>query len=230
MSTVKGLSLAFLIPILLLSTCLSSYQVLKPKKGTDFKQVSVQIVTDRISGSGTIIRSSKSGSEFLTNAHVCNQLKESGGSVMIGDDRFEATDIKPWSKHDLCIVRIQEDLHIGVQVAAKAPELGDPIMVAGHPLAMPLVIQSGFASEVFNIAEGSGQELLLLTSVIVQPGSSGSGVFNAEGELIGVIEAFKFGHQRSEIGFGLAVPQSFVHLFVDQESKSMKWIEVPHDQ
>jgi hypothetical protein len=60
-----------------------------------------------------------------------------------------------------------------------------------------------------------------VVSNLIQPGSSGSGVFNQQGELIGVV----FAGASRDFSFGFIVPQEYVLDFV-KTAHNLAWVAV----
>lgn len=193
----------------------------------DLPKVSALLLMEKTSGSSTLVRSGPDGSDFLTNAHVCKGAKK-GGIVILDGKTYEMAAIKPSQHVDLCLVHVKEDLKRGIELADKSPKIGDEIMTGGYPLTLPIVIQKGFTSRILNIGTRAAPEPAMLTSILVQHGHSGTGVFDKEGKLVGVIQAYRPDKKSDTIGFGLAVPLRSTRIFMEKESPSMKWIAVPH--
>ena len=61
-----------------------------------------------------------------------------------------------------------------------------------------------------------------LVSATILPGSSGSAVFDENGEIAGLA----FASRSRELSYALIVPQSYVHKFVTEEAPKMEWTEV----
>jgi len=180
-------------------------------------------------GSGVIFKSSSSGSEILTNAHVCGLL-DNGGSVITSDKKLKVRKFVKSKMHDLCMVEVEGDLGINIKVAASALEVGDRIRVVGHPALLPVIVQEGIVSRKMEINVNMCHKndkkkcaevkkfMSQLTSALILPGSSGSPVFNESGELAGVVFAGE-----GELSFSFIVPQQYVEGFVHSEIEALKW-------
>lgn len=217
-----------LIAAIVLVLALPRTETIRPHSPSDLKKVIVQILSSETSGTGTILRSPSDGSEILTNRHVCLDSKRDGGLIISQKKRYRVVAIKPSPTSDLCLMKIEEDLYVEIVVSdSPAPE-GERVLMGGHPLSMPMVVQEGFAFQVINMSDDPmKQEFGLLTSVLVQPGHSGSGLFDSKGELVGVMEAFRNPAQNDSIGFGIAVPQQYIKRFLQKEAPKAQWIKVP---
>lgn len=192
-----------------------------PLKPRDFLRTSAMVFFSSGGGSGVVVRSSQEGSDILTNNHVCIHAAEGGEKVRVRDKFYNVISIKPWSKHDLCMIRIRENLGTSVEVAEEPPLFGDEVTVAGFPLLMPLIVGKGHVSGSYM----RRIEPATVVSALVQEGSSGSGVFNSKGQLVMVVFAIK--EESIPIGYGYAVPYPFVKQFVEVDSKVLPWVGVP---
>jgi len=200
--------------------------VLHPTQPGDLAKLSGYVLTAEASGSSTLIESGPGGSNFLTNEHVCKSATKKGSFIRLNGQRLVVTAIKP-SKHvDLCLMHVRENLGPHAEVAKRQPQVGDQIMVGGYPLNLPIVIQKGYTSSTIKV--GKRAEWMMLTSVIVQGGYSGTGVFDAEGKLVGVIAAYVPDKPKTDsMGFGLAVPLRIVQIFLNEEAPRSSWTKVP---
>lgn len=205
--------------------------------------VSVVRMDGRSGGSGVIMLSSVEQSFVLTNNHVCGVATHGGWIIRDNGDRHAVLAFKRSQMHDLCMIRVAGDLHAQTVVAGQAPELYDEAVVAGHPALYPTIITKGHFTHIVQIQViygfrpcteeemNSSQALFCilnggmplvktydsqLTSATIMPGSSGSAVYNAAGELSGLIFA-----GAGQLGYGFAVPYAYVKNFLDIELKNL---------
>jgi S1-C subfamily serine protease len=213
-----------------------------PQNQADYAKVSVMItaLNMRSGGTGVILDSRPGYSRILTNKHVCG-LIQVGGKVVTDDGKiYPINGYQVYKKHDLCLISVLKDLGVSVKVADKAPEIYSPSIVVGHPALLPTIITSGHFSQVRSIqivvgmlpCDGSeseddamscvfngGKPQIVecdaqVTSSTIMPGSSGSGVFNAKGELSGLIFA-----GMANLSYGMLVPWEYVHDFLTHLKK-----------
>lgn len=229
--------------ILSVMSLISNASVNQPVLYTELRNVSVMIVNKQMNsgGTGSILQSSKE-SLVLTNKHVC-QVVEAGGYVIKGKLKAKVVEYKEYTRHDLCIIKVNGNLGVSLKLSPMAPKNTETSMVSGYPRLMPNTITKGHFSDLINVQvmmdlrECTMEEMLTdmeciffggkavvqsfqaqHTSNLIQPGNSGSGVFNDKGELAGVVFAGS-----GEISWALIVPHSYVKDFVDNH-KSYDWI------
>lgn len=209
------------------------YEIVHPEKPADFRRISAMILTGTSSGSGIVLHSDPLGSDILTAQHVCIGAAKEGAYIWVERKKHVVVAIKPSANEDLCLMHTKDNLMVGTEVAELEPKFGDELRTAGHPLHMPLMYQQGWASESFNVLAGSPfKSYLMLTSVLVQPGQSGSGVFDASGRIVGILVSFKTAYPKMEgsketMGFGLSVLHSYIKLFVESEATNTQWTHIP---
>lgn len=98
--------------------------------------------------------------------------------------------IKTVSEHDLCLIKVKGKYDHVAKVALKKPEIGDMIFNIAVPEGIQfkdsLPIFTGIFSGTYENSKAIKSYLL---SIPASQGSSGSPVFNNEGEIIGIIYA-----------------------------------------
>ena len=158
----------------------------------------------RSGGSGNIIQSNKTGSYILTNRHVCGVI-ENGGNVKTNDNNiYPVYEYFLYDKHDLCLIHITENLKVNLKIANKKIRYID-VSISGHPALLPHIVSRGNVSSdsMIDVMVSSapcdtgdmdvscvlfGRKPVIkhytstLISALIMPGSSGSAVFNNEGE------------------------------------------------
>lgn len=223
--------------LLTLSLMFSATAFAGPKTVSELKETSVRIMNLEMSsgGTGSIFRSFDNASHILTNKHVCH-LIEQGGVVDYKGKQYLITHYKKFVDHDLCIVRVAVNLKQNLQIAEKIAKESSKTVVSGHPSLLPHIATVGHLSEKMEIellagvrpctadeikgdpmtcAFFGGYPIIAvlqaqLVSNLIQPGNSGSAVFNDDGEIVGVVFA---GNGRG-FSFGLIVPQIYVAYFL----------------
>jgi|GEM_PF-1749021 len=95
---------------------------------------------------------------------------------------------------DLAILKAQRSIAPPLQLADRAPRVGEVVHVIGNPAGLPLSFHTGSVSGV-----GKAGELQL--DVSVAPGSSGGPVVDKRGLVLGIVYARHA--QEAQIGFAL---------------------------
>jgi S1-C subfamily serine protease len=228
--------------LLILLSLLVCCNTTRPRTSDEFQQTAVKIQSLHGSGgSGVIYRSSRKGTIILTNAHVCEAIMDGGFVGNVKPYRIQKYKIS--RIHDLCYLFIRQNLEVNTVIAKEAPEINSKAIISGHPSLYPHIISYGLVSGTFTadilidhrsctevekkenpiscIVEGmpilKKQEGQLI-SALISPGSSGSGVFNSAGELIGLAFA-----SHGDLGYALIVPWKFLDKFVREESYKLPW-------
>lgn len=217
----------------------------KPKVNTknDMREATVMITNTKMNsgGSGLVLNSSESNSQILTNGHVCEVVKN-GGVVSKNNIAYQVTSYKQSKLYDLCIINVTADLGIDTMVAKKAPPMYSAAYISGHPALLPNVITSGHVSSdrIIQVVMGfkpcnekdleenplfcmifGGMPLIRnfqsrLVTATIMPGSSGSGIYNAKQELIGLVFAGS-----GQLGYAWTVPQEQVVAFLKTEQDTL---------
>ncbi|TFH08327.1 MAG: serine protease, partial [Nitrosomonadales bacterium] len=130
-------------------------------------------------GSGVIL----SEEEVVTNCHVINGASQI--KVLIVDEVHSATlQYSDWDR-DICSLRVKG---LRGQVAvignSKTLEIGAKVYAVGAPHGLELTISDGIVS---NLREFEGGDNYIQTTAAISPGSSGSGLFDENGALVGIM-------------------------------------------
>lgn len=131
-------------------------------------------------GSGVVI----APGAVLTNCHVVDDAREI--DLLWHGERHAARLRFRDSARDLCQV---ESLGLPAPAVDIAPlaeaKPGQAVFAVGNPLGLELTLSSGLLSSVGGAEEARG----LVTTAPVSPGSSGGGLFDARGRLLGITTA-----------------------------------------
>jgi serine protease Do len=124
--------------------------------------------------------------QVLTNCHVLRGAR----SVSIGRENmsFGATLEHPDTERDLCLLKVA-NLHApAVSVAShEGLRVGARVYAIGAPQGMETTLSDGLLSGIRRSAQG--EVVALQISVPISPGSSGGGLFDTQGRLVGVTSA-----------------------------------------
>ena len=169
-----------------------------------------QYVTEG-AGSGVVI--SKDG-YIVTNNHVI-----SGASNIIvrftNGDEYKAKLIGTDAQTDIAVVKIEaENLVPAVFGDSSKLVIGELTVAIGNPLGeLGGTVTDGIISALDREITVEGETMVLLqTNAAVSPGNSGGGLFNANGELIGVVNAKSSGS--SVEGLGFAIPANTAKVII----------------
>jgi S1-C subfamily serine protease len=170
------------------------------------------------SGAGVIVRESSREIDILTVAHI---FRDTAGTVRTtnGEVGFYADPGDPGEICKISDVRLSNDADLAmvivrptlfhrygvVRLASALPNIGDPLTVIGHPNGVlftesPATVISRRVA-TYDFAFRCSQ---------CAPGDSGGGVFNARGELVGLVTGIAgLVNDRGELvfaGAGLSIP------------------------
>ncbi len=162
----------------------------------------VVIKDDEGQGSGIIIRPNI----VATNCHVI----DGGGDIVVykhnnrrasTDTTFTAAVLKRDNKHDICLLYVA-----GLQ-GHPAPirkyetlKIGENTYALGSPQGFDLSLSTGIISQ---LRQGATNRYIQ-TDAAISPGSSGGGLFDSNGKLIGILTS-KISDESAE-GIGFAIP------------------------
>ena len=182
------------------------------------------VVTDGIynqyvtsgAGSGVIITQSEEAGYLLTNNHVIEDAREIRVRLTNGDE-YVAQVLGADSSIDLAVLRIQKQAEESFTVAPLGDNsklsVGDQVIAIGNPLgSLGGTVTDGIISALDrNVKIDNVSMVLLQHNAAINPGNSGGGLFDAMGNLIGIVNAktFKTGIE----GLGFAIPINIAHDF-----------------
>lgn len=150
------------------------------------------------------------GGMIITNRH----LVEDAAIVRVsfpGEGTFKA---KEWimSPHvDLAVIRLSaENLPVAV-ISGYTSKPGDELLVIGNPLQFARIANRGVLAGY--VSNRNRDIPLLLIEALIYPGSSGSPLFNEQGEVAGVIFATIESRDPAEVR-GLAIDAAELRIFL----------------
>jgi len=136
-------------------------------------------------GSGFIVRADGA---ILTNYHVIAHTKRATVRLANGDAYDDVTVLDFDKRKDIALIKIKAVGLPALRLGRSADvQVGDTLYALGNPLGEELTntLSAGLLS---GIRQGDGYHLFQLSTPISQ-GSSGSPVFNAEGDVVGIIQS-----------------------------------------
>lgn len=204
-------------------------EMLKPKPSLyeQLADATVMLIRSdmRGGGSGVILSSSEKESVILTNAHVCLGIGNNA-KVFTRNFEYKVAKVKIHNTEDVCMVLVKANLKVNTKLASESPKALSKSIVSGHPLLNPLTITEGHFSDfatisIMDLEFGPRMFFSRYLTNLISPGSSGSGVYNEEGELVGLIFA-----GRGMLAMGFMVPfKSLMRAISDLDR--VRWASVP---
>ena len=158
-------------------------------------------------GSGVIISSDV---YILTCDHVVSGA--SNITVTIGDKDYPATIIGEDSTSDIAVIKIEADgLTPAIVGDSDKLAVGDNVLAVGNPLGeLGGTVTSGIVSALNRSVTIQGTSSTNTMSLVqmdasVSPGNSGGGLFNMNGELIGLVNAKSSSSDAEGLGFAIPI-------------------------
>ena len=158
-------------------------------------------------GSGVII---SSDGYILTCAHVVSGA--SNITVTIGDKDYPATLVGEDSTSDIAVVKIDATGLTPATVGnSDSLKVGESVMAVGNPLGeLGGTVTSGIVSALNRSVSIQSTSSVNTMSLIqmdasVSPGNSGGGLFNMNGELVGIVNAKSSSSDAEGLGFAIPV-------------------------
>ncbi len=149
------------------------------------------------SGSGVVI----GAATLITNCHVT--ARGARISVKIGKDTYAATVDVADEEFDLCRLGVAGLSAPAVTIGSVASlRTGQTVYAIGAPLGLDLTLSNGIVSSLREVPGGT----VIQTTAPISPGSSGGGLFDAGGQLVG-INTFQ---TRSGQNLNFAVPADWI--------------------
>ena len=172
-----------------------------------------QIVTDNyfwggqqvLSGAGSGVILTTDG-YIVTNYHVVEGAQQI--TVTLHDDStYTATVVGSDQQSDIALLKIDATgLTPAVLGDSNSVQVGAVVIAVGNPMGtLGGTVTDGIVSALNRDISVEGNEMTLMqTSAAISPGNSGGGLFNTNGELIGIVNA-KYSDEDAE-GLGFAIP------------------------
>lgn len=155
-------------------------------------------------GSGVII--SEDG-YIVTNNHVVNNATSLKVTTTDGTE-FDAKIIGTDSQTDLAIIKIDaQKLQAATLGDSDTLQAGDPAIAIGNPLGeLGGTVTTGIISATDRQITIDNETMTLLqTDAAINPGNSGGGLFNSDGNLIGIVNAKESSTGIEGLGFAIPI-------------------------
>ena len=156
-------------------------------------------------GSGVVITED---GYIITCAHVVDGA--SSVTITLTDGiKYNAAVIGKDKQTDIAVLKITTDVSLTSAVVGNSDNLllGEPAIAIGNPLGtLGGSVSNGIISALDReiTVEGNSYNLLQ-TNAAINPGNSGGGLFNINGELIGIVNAKSSGSTIEGLGFAIPI-------------------------
>lgn len=155
-------------------------------------------------GSGVILTAD---GYIATNNHVISGASKITVTLSDGT-QYPATLVGTDSQNDLAVIKIEASgLQAAVLGSSSSLQVGDLAVAIGNPLGeLGGTVTDGIISALDRSITVDGETMTLLqTSAAVNPGNSGGGLFDKNGELIGIVNAKSSGTGIEGLGFAIPI-------------------------
>jgi len=174
---------------------------------------------EELSGLGSGVILTEDG-YILTNAHVIDGA--SSVKVKIGDKEYDATVVGADDTSDLGVLKVEINGLTPVEIAdSDKARVGDWVMAIGSPYGYEKTVTCGIVSALDRTGSRtsmSGSVLytdMIQTDAAINSGNSGGGLFNANGQLIG-INTLLSSSSGSSAGIGFAINSNYAVKIANQ--------------
>ena len=160
----------------------------------------VVIKSGESQGSGVIVRPNV----VATNCHVVDSGKivvyKTGDRRALTDSSFAATIRKRDTQKDFCLLDVAGLWGIPANIRAyNTLKVGEDVYALGAPTGLDLSLSSGVVSQLRKAPVGR----VIQTDAAISPGSSGGGLFDSDGNLVGITTAKRVAEDVEGIGFAI---------------------------
>ena len=155
-------------------------------------------------GSGVII--SKDG-YIVTNNHVVSRATSLKVTTTDGTE-YDASVVGKDSQTDLAVIKVDaNNLQAATLGDSDILQVGDPAIAIGNPLGeLGGTVTTGIISATDRQITIDDETMALLqTDAAINPGNSGGGLFNADGNLIGIVNAKESSTGIEGLGFAIPI-------------------------
>ncbi len=151
-----------------------------------FRQASTSVVTVLAYDAAGVVSGQGSGVVFeagrvISNCHVVQDAVRL--ELIVGAERRNARWTRADRSRDLCVLESDAPAGTPARIRRLAElAVGERVHAIGNPLGFGLAVSSGLITQFAQI----GGERVILSSAAQSPGSSGGGLFDAQGRLLGI--------------------------------------------
>lgn len=189
-----------------------------------------RLVKDEVDviGSGFIV---DSRGYILTNEHVVEGEK----TILIGlyekKSWLEAVVVFTDKGNDLAVLKVEAETPLPELLLGPSSDLevGEPAIVIGNPMDETFTVTQGIISKLNKLHERADEEknmvkrYLIQTDAAINPGNSGGPLFNAMGEVVGIVEM-----KKGTSGLGWAITADRAQRILAQALSAERKAKVKH--
>ncbi len=164
------------------------------------------------SGAGSGVIMSEDGYVITNNHVICDEesgaLSDSVTVRLRNGEEYKAEIIGADSDSDVAVLKIDATgLTAAVSGNSNSLSVGEEVLAVGNPLGeLGGTVTNGIVSATNReIVVGDVTMNLIQTNAAVNPGNSGGGLFNMNGELIGIVNAKSSGSDVEGLGFAIPI-------------------------
>ena len=171
--------------------------------------VEIYVTAPSGSGAGSGVIYDPNG-YIVTNYHVTDETATSINVVLYDGTKYAAQFIYGDELADIAVIKIEKtDCDYALFGDSDAMTYGDLVLAIGNPQGLGLSVTDGIISRPGELVTvGNSTMNLLRTSAAINGGNSGGGLFNLNGELVGIVNAKLAASTIDNIGY--AIPSSTV--------------------
>jgi S1-C subfamily serine protease len=170
----------------------------------------VTVTTPTGQGSGVIVDAT---GVFVTNLHVVRGDTTASVKLANGDVYDDVAVVDVDERKDLVLLKIKAfGLIPAVLGNSDQEQAGDRVVLIGSPRGLEQSVSDGLISGVRDSGEGYR---LFQTSAAASPGSSGGGMFNEFGELIGIVSSKLMNGENLNFG----IPVNYMRGLLSSQSR-----------
>ena len=147
-------------------------------------------------------------SVVITNCHVVIDAQRI--SVKVGGNVLDGVVQVADKELDLCSLRVTGLYSTPVTVGTGDVRVGQHVYAIGAPQGLELTLSEGIVSSLRQTTKGT----IIQTTAPISPGSSGGGLFDAKGQLIGIVT---FQHKTGQ-NLNFALPASWIFEMRNREA------------
>ena len=166
--------------------------------------VVIEVTSASGSGAGSGVIYDPNG-YIVTNYHVANETCKKITVTLYDGSSYEGQYIYGDELADLAVIRINKtECDFATFGDSSQMTYGDAVLAIGNPLGYGLSVTQGVISRPSEtVTIGNATMTLLRTDAAVNSGNSGGGLFNLNGELIGIVNAKIAANTVDNVGYAI---------------------------